>query len=896
MKRSLRVKTEPKVIIELSDSEDEVEHVSSGDEFVPDKKKATTNRKKKMTKPASTAVSRKRKATCAQPKKTGPRSKKVKTETVSDSHVEKLSDSEENEGQSFEDIKTKIEDIDKENIKIESVDKENNEVLGTDKTNVKDSVESKLLSKFNSVECRDWTAVDYVSEVNKVDKRIAQNVINLLKEDNTIPFIARYRRNMTGGMEADKLRGMKESFDQATTIKHKAATILKAIDKSGQWTPNIHAAIISSKCLDDLEYIHSLFKTASTKSLAERAKKVGLEHISNTVLRGEPLPDFAKLVDPDKEGLKTLTQVKEGIMHIIGDVINKDKVIFDKVKEIQSQSTIKIQTTECKTSKSDTKEKDASRKYEMYYDFNTTTRAIRPHQILAIFRGEAQKILTVKIILPDYFQNAFKSCCCKQYQEAMQASKYHSDIMHNSITYAFTKFIKPLVVRRVKNELKEQAETASIEVFAVNVKQLLLTSPVRGKIVLGIDPGFYHGCKLAVISEHGNVLDTGVIYPHKKGEKYMEESASVLMKLINKHKCTLLALGNATACRETEVFLNELIKSKAVNISYAIVDEAGASIYSCSTEAKSEFPDLDTNLVSAVSIARRLQDPLAELVKVEPKHLGVGMYQHDLPQKQLSTTLNEVVSEAVSFVGVDVNTASQCLLKRVAGLNVSRANSIIQWRSEFGPFKNRKQLLEVKGIGNKTFEQCAGFIRILPETSMADASVQSKGIKKYNPNLLDQTWIHPESYEIAERFIKDCKCNLEDLGSNAFIERVTSFAKLGCAALAQKFDTDETTMEIIVKGLSMKKDEDIRLKSNCPLFKNSMLSINDISSGTLLTGAVRNVTHFGAFVDVGVGRDGLIPIKWMRNCVLTIGQRVEVKVLTVDVDRKRISLELIRAL
>ncbi|XP_078050412.1 S1 RNA-binding domain-containing protein 1 [Augochlora pura] len=902
MKRSLRVRSETKPIIVVSDSEDEVEYISSEDEYIPDKKIKKTNPEKKVAESTNISTAKKRKAnSLAQSKKSGrirteTKSKQAKTKTVTHSDDDVLLDSEEEEEQSYDDKNKKRKGVRKGNTKIGSNDKENIETQSVDKTSSKDSLKTELLSKFNSVQCKDWTDVDYVSEVNNIDRHVANNVVNLLKEDNTIPFIARYRRNMTGGMEADKLRALKESFDQATAIKQRAQSILKLIDKSGQWTPNVHAAVTSTKCLDDLEYIYSLFKTSSTRSLAERAKKVGLEPISIAVLHGQPLPDFSTLVDAKKEGLKTETQVSEGIIHIIGDIINKDKCIFDKVKELQTESIIKIQTTACKANKSDTKEKDVDRKYEMYYDFNANTRTIKPHQILAIYRAEAQKIITVKFILPDFFPNAFKSFCCKQYRDAMQASKCHSNIMHEGITYAFTKFIKPLVVRRVRNELKKQAETASIEVFAVNVKQLLLTSPVRGKIILGVDPGFVHGCKLAVISEQGKVLDVGVIYPHKKGANYMAESVSVLMKLINKYKCTILALGNATACRETEQFLNGLIKSEALNISYAIVDEAGASIYSCSTEAKSEFPDLDTNIISAVSIARRLQDPLAELVKVEPKHLGVGMYQHDLPEKQLSATLNEVVSEAVSFVGVDVNTASQCLLKRVAGLNVSRANNIIQWRSEFGPFKNRQQILEVKGIGGKTFEQCAGFIRILPETSATDVSVKSKRAKKYNSNLLDQTWIHPESYDIAERFLKYCNCNIEDLGSAAFIDRVMSCAKENCAALAQKLNTDETTMEIIVKGLSMKKDEDIRLKNSSPLFKNSMLSINDISSGTLLTGAVRNVTHFGAFVDVGVGRDGLIPLKYMKNCTLFIGQRVEVKVLTVEVNRNRISLELIRVL
>lgn len=740
--------------------------------------------------------------------------------------------------------------------------------------------------------------------MNNVEKHIAENIVKLFNNDNTIPFIARYRKDMTGGMEPDKLRALKESFDHAKMIKQRAHTILKAIDKLGQWSPDIHFAIISAKCLDDLEHIYSLFKPSSKRTLAEKAKDLGLGYISDLLLQGQKLPPLSSIIDSKKDGLKTEQQILDGIIHIIADIINKNKTIFDKVKELQNESIIKIQSTECKPKNKsvNNKEKNMHRKYEIYFDFNTNNRSIKPHQILAINRGEAQKILTIKIILPDFFEKEFKTYCYKYYRIAMIVSKLHSKLLNNSIDYAYTKFIKPLVIRRVRSEMKRKAEIASIEVFVNNVKQLLLTPPVRGKIILGIDPGYSHGCKLAVISEQGDVLETGVIYPHRNIEKTYNESANVLINLVTKYKATILALGNATACRETEIFINKLIKSnsfESLDVSYAIVDESGASIYSCSPEAKSEFPKLDMNLISAISIARRLQDPLAELVKVEPKHLGVGMYQHDLPEKQLLTSLNEVVSEVVSFVGIDVNTASQCLLKRVAGLNVSRANNILEWRSEFGPFKNRQQLMDVKGIGSKVFEQCIGFIRILPETSMIDNSKKLRPIKKSKQaikaeyNLLDQTWIHPESYKIAENFLKYCNIDLKNLGTTEFIEKVKLYAKEGFTSLAEKFDTNKTTMEIIIKGLSMKKDEDIRLKTRSPLFRKSMLTISDINVEMLLTGAVRNITHFGVFVDIGAGKDGLIPTKWLKNFTISIGQRVEVKVLSVDLERNRINLELI---
>ncbi|KOX70027.1 S1 RNA-binding domain-containing protein 1 [Melipona quadrifasciata] len=866
MKRSIReISSANKIIISSSDSENE-----SGDKnYIPvkaPKKKKSTNGNKRKASTLSSSKNNKRTA------RTQRKEEIIKAESTYSTND--LVDLKKTQSKS-------------KRIKVE-------EVQNSDAKDVKQMLKDISL---NSTEFKEWTIEDYVSETNNVEKPIVENVTKLFNNDNTIPFIARYRRNITGGMDPDKLRALKESLDHAKVIKQRANTILKSIDKLGQWSPAVHSVIVSAKSLDDLEHVYSLFKPASKRTLAERAKDLGLGPVSDLVLQGQTLPSLSSLIDSNKNGLKTERQIVDGIIHIVADVINKNKIVFDKVKELQTQCSINIQTAEYKAnsksnSKSENKEKDLQRKYETYYNFNTSTKYIKPHQILAINRGEAQKILSVKMTLPTFFEKAFKACCYKLYNSAITASKLHSKLLNEGIDYAYTKYIKPLVIRKVKSELKQKAETASIEVFVTNVKQLLLTPPLRGKIILGIDPGFSHGCKLAVISEQGDVLETAVIYPHRNSQKFHNESADILVNLVTKYKITILALGNATACRETEMFLHELIKSNAfgpIEVSYTIVNEAGASIYSCSSEAKSEFQDLDVNIISAISIARRLQDPLAELVKIEPKHLGVGMYQHDLPEKQLSTALNEVVSEVVSFVGVDVNTASQCLLKRIAGLNVSRANNIIECRSEFGPFKNRQQLLNVKGIGNKVFEQCAGFIRILPETSINDNTEKRKFTKKSKQtyNLLDQTWIHPESYKIAESFLKHCNCNLENLGTIEFIQKVKSCAEEGFASLARKFGTNEATMEVIIKGLSTKKNEDIRLESRAPLFRKSLLSINNLSTGMSLTGVIRNITHFGAFVDIGTGKTGLILTKWLKDSS---------RVLSVDVERGRINLELINTL
>ncbi|XP_067207990.1 S1 RNA-binding domain-containing protein 1 isoform X2 [Linepithema humile] len=889
MKRSLRSKCN-QPIIEISDSDDEEHKIFSkglkDESYVPEESKRKIE-------------------VIADNKK--PKRRIKKAAQTKDAESTKRKAAEENLESKFNNKKQKQEEPSLTDYSEVSQQNQKNQ------TNIEIKHDEKIENKLKFSSCAEWTDVEYISEINNVDIQIAKNVVKLFSSDNTIPFIARYRKNVTGSMEPDQLRALKDSFEQAKVIKHRAATIIKTIDKLGKWSPEIHSAITSAKSLTDLEELYSFYKPTTKRLLAERARALGLERISNAILQGQQIPSLMSLVDKQKEGLRSEEDVRQGIVHILADVISKDKEVFDKVTSCRKMFTIEIQTTQCKATKEDPKKspKSNEHKYEGYFNFKASEKNIRPHQVLAINRAESQKYINVKVVVPDAFEQSFKRCCVWQYIHRQSLTgnmtTLHRDLLNSSIDHTYKKLIKPLVMRRVRSEVKERAETASIKVFVTNVKQLLLIPPVRGKVVLGIDPGFYHGCKLAVVSEHGNILDTAVIHPHMKNhEKAFQQSAKTLAELVNKHKCTILALGNGTACRETEMFLTKMIESKmfgSLNVRYSIIDECGASIYSCSAEAKSEFPNLDPNLVSAISIARRLQDPMAELVKIEPKHLGVGQYQHDLPEKQLLNALDEVISEAVSYVGVDINTASQCLLRRVAGLTNSRAASIIEWRIKHGPFKNREQLLNVKGIGSKTFEQCAGFIRILPETAVisgtpAERGAESKKSKKSNSdlNLLDQTWIHPESYAIANKFIEHCECKLDDLGTPAFIDRINSHVKVGCVKLAAQFDTNEATMEIIVKALTMKKDEDIRLKSDRPLFRTGARSIKDLSVDTVLSGVVRNVTHFGAFIDVGIDTHGLIHFSRMKKETLHVGQRVEVKIIKIELARNRVSLELIKSL
>lgn len=634
MKRNLRINyNQP--IIELSDSDDDCKTSKRS----KDEDYAAEQSKGKITAVKKEPVKRARRNTQTKNVKSVKRkSEKVTSETLSNKRIK---------------LKEELSCTDAADSAI-VLEEDRKDLIDT---RVKEDVKFEEKFNFDVSQCTEWTEVDYISEINNVDRRITENVVKLFKEDNTIPFIARYRKNMTGSMEPDKLRALLDSFEQAKAIKLRAATIIKSIDKLGKWSPEVHSAITSVKSLADLDYIYSLYKPSTSKrSLAEKARQLGLGVVGDAVLQGQDLPPLTSLIDEQREGLRNEQEVRSGIVHIIADAISKNKEIFDEVTSLRKTFAIEIQTTQCKTPE-DSKKVDEQKKYEQYFDFKLNVNYIKPHHILAINRAESQKIISVKIAVPDAFERAFKKYCLSRYsriawrvqQERGDNMKMHWDLLSDSIDYAYKKQIKPQMIRRMRSEMKENAERASIEVFATNVKQLLLIPPVRGKIVLGIDPGYRHGCKLAVVSEQGDLLETAVIHPHDRSSSF-KDAAGELAKLVNKYGCTVIALGNATACRETELFLTKVLGSKMIgrlNAMYTIVDESGASIYSCSPQAKSEFPDLDPNLVSAISIARRLQDPLAELVKIEPKHLGVGMYQHDLSETKLTKTLSEVSMDSL---------------------------------------------------------------------------------------------------------------------------------------------------------------------------------------------------------------------------------------------------------
>jgi competence ComEA-like helix-hairpin-helix protein len=703
---------------------------------------------------------------------------------------------------------------------------------------------------------------------------------------------------------------------------------MDSIVKLGKITPVLERCIRCAQSISELDHIYSSYKVGSKHTLAERARQLGLSEAANTILDGTQFLNIETLVNPSQKGLTSVKDVELGIQHIIADIISKDRGVLDLLHKLKGDSNIWLETTKARAvketkvdkkgdvtkaecSKSHKNKTDVESKFENYFSFSAPIKSVKPYQVLAVNRGESLKVLSVKINIPDGVLHHLMKFCDRNWVFKGISYALRKRLIEQSVKDSYTRLIQPLLVRHVRSELTQKAERAAVEVFATNLKRLLLSPPVRGKMVLGIDPGFRNGCKLGITSHNGEVLATDVIYPtFGRGIKPDSDSAACKLRdLLIKYSCELIALGNGTACRETESYLSNLIQSGwfyPLDVKFTIVNEQGTSIYSCSPVAQKEFPATDPNVISAISLARRLQDPLAELVKVEPRHLGVGMYQHDVPEKQLNCTLDEVVVECVSFVGVDVNVASHFLLRRIAGLNSSRAEKIIEWRSTNGSFINRQQLKKVKGIGPKTFEQCAGFIRIIPETAQkrnmdsTGGSSQPKKQKFSNDNTenpLDRTCIHPESYSTTLRFVAKCGVRLEDLGKPDFITKIgTTVQTSGTKQLAEEFGISETLMKLISEGLMETPQHDLRSQFQEPLFRRSVTSLEDIHGGEVLTGRVQNVTHFGTFVDIGVGTDGLVPQSRLRSTRLQLGDRIEVKVISVDINRCRISLDLIRIL
>ncbi|XP_017099980.2 uncharacterized protein YdcI [Drosophila bipectinata] len=748
-----------------------------------------------------------------------------------------------------------------------------------------------------------WNIHELLAETENIQPQAARNIVQLFENENTIPFICRYRRDLVDHIAPDRLRDIRNTYTEIVDLRKKAENIVSQLERENVLNSDIRDELMCAKTNEELEFLYAPYKPASKGTLAERAKALGLEEYADRLLYGTaPKVELFSIVDPENEALASEALVMSGICNIIIHNISKNTNVLEELRRLQNVHKVFLKcskTKEASTSKASSSKSSSSKgnstihdkkldssKFENYFNFQGDIKTIKPHQMLAINRGEKHKFLSVKLETSDYLKCDLTRFINDQYMTEGLHYPLRREIFTKSLEECYSKKLQPLMCRQIRADLKEKAQKAAIDVFAKNLKQLLLMSPLKGERILSIDPGYTNGCKLAVISETADVLETGVIYPH--GARSNRHGAErTLVNLLSKHKCQIIALGNGTACRETEHWLTDMFHAGTLDsqrIRYSIVNENGASVYSCSDVASKEFPDMDTNERSAVSIARRLNDPLSEYVKIEPRHLGVGMYQHDVSEKILTESLKDVVSECVSYVGVDLNTASLSVLKHIAGLSEKKAEKIIEHRLKKGPFQTRKDLLSVRTIGEKSFVQCAGFVRIEP---------LSVGGKLQNP--LDCTWVHPESYKVAESILSECDLKLTDIGKAGFIARIKEFAgsKAKLDKMAKQHKLPMERLDFLMVALQRELLQDYRADlDKRPLFKQGLTRLDELSLGDVVTGAVTNVTQFGAFVDVGVERDGLIHKSHMNNSELSIGDRIVASVVKVDLQRKQLGLRL----
>ncbi|XP_040408466.1 S1 RNA-binding domain-containing protein 1 isoform X3 [Cygnus olor] len=727
-------------------------------------------------------------------------------------------------------------------------------------------------------ECEmNWDIVQVLSERTNVEPWVCANLIRLFQEENTIPFIARYRKELINNLEADALREVQQTLEELRSVAKKTHTIIQKLKKEGKLSGCLFTALLNCRTFEELDHVSAPYKTGSKGTKAQRAKQLGLEPAALSLLQNPMELNLFSYIRPNVKGLANIQEVEAGVQHILADIFAKDKDTLDFIRKLCQQRYICIQSALAKVSSKNGNEKDID-KFQLYHEFSCNIKNIQHHQILAINRGENLKILTVKVNIPDGVKNEFCWWCVNERWKPKQFLKPEfMRILRNSVEDAYKRLIYPLLCREFRSKLTSDAEKESVMMFGRNLRQLLLTSPVRGRTMMGVDPGYKHGCKLAIISPTSQILHTDIVYLHS-GQGFRE--AEKIKRLLQQFNCSTVVIGNGTACRETEAYFADLIMKKyfaPLDVVYCIVSEAGASIYSVSPEASKEMPDLDPNLRSAVSIARRVQDPLAELVKIEPKHIGVGMYQHDVSQTLLKATLDSVVEECVSFVGVDINICSEILLS------------------------SKKTQLGSHALLTKAGAQA---------TSEKQAKKKSKPTpsSSQQPNPLDQTCIHPESYNIAMRFLSFIGGNPNDIGKSDMQQKVNAvIQKEGLEETAKRLNTTVHTLQLIIDGLTQPEGFDIRTDFDKPDFKRSIVCFEDLSVGTVLTGKVENATPFGVFVDIGVGKAGLIPVrniteaklskvKKRRSLGLGPGERVEVKVLNVDIPRLRITLDLIRVL
>ena len=707
---------------------------------------------------------------------------------------------------------------------------------------------------------------EILSQQFNIKKKYADNIINLLDDGNTIPFIARYRKEMHGSMDDQLIREFAEKLEYLRGIDKRREEIKSLIDGQEKLTEELVSLIDKASTLSELEDIYRPYKP-KRKTRASIAKEKGLEPLAVKILKQEENfnpNDYAGNFISDEKDVSSAEDAIKGAMDIIAEQISDSAEIRKRIRNLFKVNGV------VSSSASD-KEKDSV--YSIYYDFNEPVSKIAGHRILAINRGEKEGFLKVSVELDNQKPlNVIYRLLDKD------TNPLCSDIIKEAGADAYQRLISPSIEREIRSELTETADENAIKVFALNLKQLLMQPPVKGKTVLGLDPGYRTGCKVAVVDDTGKVLDTAVIYP-THSDKKIQESRHKLLGLINKYDVDIISIGNGTASKETEMFAADVIKEADHKVYYMVVSEAGASVYSASKLAASELPQLDLTLRSAVSIARRLQDPLAELVKIEPKAIGVGQYQHDMPQKQLGEALDGVVEDCVNSVGADLNTASPALLLRVSGLNSTVCKNIVTYREENGAFNSRSELKKVPKLGPKAFEQCAGFLRV-PESN----------------NPLDNTGVHPESYKSAKELLTLLEYSEKEIKTSNFADILSRVKNYGSKTLAEKLGIGLPTLDDIVKELA-KPGRDPRDELPAPMLRSDVLDIKDLKEGMKLNGTVRNVIDFGAFVDIGIHQDGLVHIsqicdKYIKHPseVLKVGDVVKVKILSVDVNKNRISL------
>ena len=710
--------------------------------------------------------------------------------------------------------------------------------------------------------------MDYIKKLSdefKIQPQYAENVINLLDEGNTIPFIARYRKEMHGSMDDQLIRQFAERLEYMRNFDARAEEITGLIETAGALTEEIKEAISKAETLTDLENIYRPFRP-KRKTRASIAKEKGLEPLAMYILQQEdkdsyPIDLAENYVDTEK-GVETPEDALQGALDIIAETCSDNAEIRKRLFNLVWYNGVVV---------SKAADEEAESVYTIYYDFSEPVKKISGHRILAIDRGEREKFLKVTIETDDEKSlNMIKSVM-------VTGDSPCSDAVVTACEDAYTRLLLPSIQREVRNQLTENADVSAMKLFATNLHQLLMQPPVKDRVVIGLDPGYRTGCKVAVVDGTGRVLDTTVIYP-THSEAKVKESQEKLIKLIKKYGATVLSIGNGTASKETEMFAAEVISMvNKPDLAYMIVNEAGASIYSASKLAAEELPELDLTLRSAVSIARRLQDPLAELVKIDPKSIGIGQYQHDMPQKRLGETLDGVVEDCVNSVGADLNTASPALLQRIAGLNGTVCKNIVAYREENGKFNSRAELKKVPKLGPKAFEQCAGFLRV------ADSK-----------ESLDNTAVHPESYKAAKALLKLCGYTTDDV-RNGGIADIKEKVK-DKTSVAQELGIGIPTLNDILDELTQ-PGRDPRDELPAPILRTDVMGIEDLKEGMEFTGTVRNVIDFGAFVDIGVHQDGLVHISQISDRfikhpsdVLKVGDVIKVKVLEVDVKKQRISL------